>query len=84
MSKINLLQLHHWPICVLNGPTWTSWLSRERESTKKYPYVPKSDKKVPNSTLKYKNTKVPKLGLLGCKTLEAIPSTIAPYYYCHY
>ena len=51
------------------------------KSTHMYPKVPK---KVPKSTLKYKNTKVPKLGLLECKTLEAIPSTIAPYHYCHY
>ena len=90
MSKINLLPTAPLANLCLKGSTWTSWLKgkgKVPKSTHMYPKVPKSTlkyQKVPKSTLKYQNTKVPKLGLLGCKTLAAIPSTIAPYHYCHY
>ena len=79
-STFNLCQLGS--ICVLKGLlSRLGWAGNAQSRhflltyTHMYP-------KVPKSTLKYQ--KVPKLGLLGCKTLPAIPSTIAPYHYCHY
>ena len=79
MSKINL---HNWPICVLKGLLGLLGWAGNTQSRHFLLFYTHMYPKVPKSTLKYQ--KVPKLGLLGCITLAAISSTIAPYHYCHY
>ena len=80
--KTTCCQLNHWPICVLKGLLGLLGWAGNTQSRHFLLFYTHMYPKVPKSTLKYQ--KVPKLGLLGCITLAAISSTIAPYHYCHY